>query len=327
VTFYFRGYDEEETHRFKASHCNHDLLVHRLFSLVDGRFEKRLIMYAHKVIEDIKRLHAFAMKHGTLEHRPFFDLYLKLNDQIHKAEKFNLTPIHGLYESTFDSLGGRCIFSDELGDVRLPYETCWFDIKKNLDKSVPIERQSTRCGMLTNQFESDIFLLWFYNYMDQSKRWTPSIYCYKIFLQTRGIKETVSPQPLVTNAPFDFLQACYEDSYDLGALNYALLLLNCKNIGTAKIEPDAKLNKARKKRGKLPAYSFHTLVVKPTTKKQKSIPKNLWHNRIHMCRGHFKIYTKEKPLMGKHVGRYWWQPLMRGKDTNGVVEKEYIIES
>lgn len=105
------------------------------------------------------------------------------------------------------------------------------------------------------------------------------------------------------------------------------MFFSCKNIGTETVEPPAKLNKARKKKGKLPLFTYKTLVIKPTGKKQESIPKHLWGNRVHLCRGHFKTYTKEKPLFGRLTGRYWWQPSVRGNKKLGVVHKDYKIEA
>lgn len=104
-------------------------------------------------------------------------------------------------------------------------------------------------------------------------------------------------------------------------------LLECKNIVTENILPPAKLNKKRQKKGKQPLLSYKTLVIKPTGKQQKSIPKHLWENRVHLCRGHFKTYTADAPLFGKYTGRYWWQPSVRGRNKKGVVVKDYHVEA
>jgi hypothetical protein len=103
--------------------------------------------------------------------------------------------------------------------------------------------------------------------------------------------------------------------------------LSCKNIGTETVNPPEKLNKSRLKKGKLPLFSYKTLVIRPTGKKQQSIPKHLWENRVHLCRGHFKTYTNENPLFGKLKGRYWWQPAVRGNKKLGMVHKDYLVET
>jgi hypothetical protein len=101
-------------------------------------------------------------------------------------------------------------------------------------------------------------------------------------------------------------------------------LLSCTNIATVDNHPPVKLNKSRKKKGKLPIYSYKTLVIVPVGKKQQNQEaQGLWNNRIHLCRGHFKDYTKEAPLFGKITGRFWWQPSVRGRNKNGIVIKDY----
>jgi hypothetical protein len=47
---------------------------------------------------------------------------------------------------------------------------------------------------------------------------------------------------------------------------------------------------------------------------------------VHLCRGHFKTYTDDNPLFGKHVGKYYWQPSIRGKNKKGIVAKDYSLE-
>lgn len=31
------------------------------------------------------------------------------------------------------------------------------------------------------------------------------------------------------------------------------------------------------------------------------------------------------PLFGKHVGRFWWQPMVRGDKKRGVLNKDYDV--
>lgn len=46
---------------------------------------------------------------------------------------------------------------------------------------------------------------------------------------------------------------------------------------------------------------------------------------LHKCRGHFKVFTSDKPLFGKYVGRFWWKPHERGSSEAGVVLKDFDI--
>jgi hypothetical protein len=108
-------------------------------------------------------------------------------------------------------------------------------------------------------------------------------------------------------------------------LNTILLLLTCKNITTIEHKPDVALNKKRARKGKPPLFTYHTLAIKPSVKREGKEPQDLWHNRIHLCRGHFKTYTEDAPLLGRLTGRYWWQPHVRGKNKDGIVMKDYSV--
>ena len=103
--------------------------------------------------------------------------------------------------------------------------------------------------------------------------------------------------------------------------------LSCKNIKVVENEPSKILNKSRVKKGKLPFVSYKTLELSPVGKtKKEHESKGLWTNRVHLCRGHSKEYTADKPLFGRYTGRYWWQPAVRGRNRDGVVMKDYEVK-
>jgi len=102
--------------------------------------------------------------------------------------------------------------------------------------------------------------------------------------------------------------------------------LSCKNIVFDKKTPPIKLQRKRAKKNKLPLSSYYTLKIKPTSSKKDHDNKNLWSNRIHLCRGHIKTYTEERPLFGKIVGNIWCPPHARGNKKNGVIHKDYLIK-
>jgi hypothetical protein len=117
-----------------------------------------------------------------------------------------------------------------------------------------------------------------------------------------------------------------QDSQDITQLNIFLILLSCKNISTIDNNAPEKLNKKRKKSFKCPLFTYKTLVIKPTGKSQRAEEvQGLWENRLHLCRGHFKTFTEEKPLFGRVTGRFWWQPSARGNKNKGIVMKDYKI--
>lgn len=105
-----------------------------------------------------------------------------------------------------------------------------------------------------------------------------------------------------------------------------LNFLSCKNIRTIANDPPEKVQKKRKKQGKKPLISYYTLELKQAKSYESEGNKNLWSNRIHLCRGHFREYTEDKPLFGKLVGRYWIPPHARGNKREGVIYKDYSIK-
>jgi len=127
-----------------------------------------------------------------------------------------------------------------------------------------------------------------------------------------------------------FLKMSDKESATYG-LNVSYLLLNflkilsCKNIKAKKIVPKKRKIK-NLKRKKAPLLSYYVLQIQQkTSAADTSADKDLWSNRVHLCRGHIKTYTKEKPLFGRVVGNIWCPPHARGNKQLGVVHKDYRI--
>ena len=104
-----------------------------------------------------------------------------------------------------------------------------------------------------------------------------------------------------------------------------LIFMNCKNVIQEKIETSPRLQKKRARSNKRPLFDYYVLKVRQSFS-GGSEKKDLWSNRIHLCRGHFKNYTDENPLFGKYTGLYWWQPHARGQKKKGVVVKDYDMQ-
>ena len=109
-------------------------------------------------------------------------------------------------------------------------------------------------------------------------------------------------------------------------------IINCQNVVFKDVEPPYKVNRKRIKNGKTPLYSYKILEVvkgKPKSKNAGSVPWNYTspeNVRFHLCRGHFKTFTEDKPLFGKYAGTFWWNPHSRGNKDIGTVEKEYSVK-
>jgi hypothetical protein len=48
--------------------------------------------------------------------------------------------------------------------------------------------------------------------------------------------------------------------------------------------------------------------------------------RLHLARGRFKTFTEDAPLLGNHVGTYWWGWQVRGQESQGHIEKTYALK-
>lgn len=94
---------------------------------------------------------------------------------------------------------------------------------------------------------------------------------------------------------------------------YFLKLLSCKNII---VQKEYSGDKNKKKR--IPSLEYNTIHIRVPgnkyvyqNKEYESIP---FHDRekfgmTGQKRGHFKTYTEEKPLFGRHTGTWWWSPM------------------
>lgn len=107
----------------------------------------------------------------------------------------------------------------------------------------------------------------------------------------------------------------------------SLSFLHCKNVEIVEN------NRGRKKtHNKNREYSdkVYTLKINPirkilddTAKKHKTGIKQA----LHICRGHFKDYSKGGGLFGKYKGTYWWPSYVRGNDKYGTIDKSYEINT
>lgn len=110
----------------------------------------------------------------------------------------------------------------------------------------------------------------------------------------------------------------------------ALSFLHCKNVTvTQQRPPDWQQKAAQKKHGR-PLVTYHVLNIEPmktVLRTEGDIEHNGLKKALHICRGHFKTFTPDKPLFGKVTGTYWWQPHVRGSAEVGVTLKDYNVKT
>lgn len=108
----------------------------------------------------------------------------------------------------------------------------------------------------------------------------------------------------------------------------AIGLMNCKNVHLERhTRPVKQPKKSRRKRPD--RLDYHTIVLPGQMQPALYGDAETSDGSVigfHKVRGHFRTYTAEKPLMGKHVGTYWFAPHVRGDKEAGSVVSDYRVE-
>ncbi len=113
-------------------------------------------------------------------------------------------------------------------------------------------------------------------------------------------------------------------------LQMALNFLHCKNVKTVPVEYDDNWIKERSRRNK-PRFERYYIIQTESMQKilneKGNAQKTGIKQAMHLCRGHFKTYTAEKPLLGKTTGTFWWDAHIRGDSKVGLVDKDYEVKA
>jgi len=106
--------------------------------------------------------------------------------------------------------------------------------------------------------------------------------------------------------------------------------MHCRNVCVSEVMPPFKLAKASCRRHGVPLVRFRTINIEPMRK----VPRSKGHaheNRIkkalHICRGHFKTYTADKPLFGRVTGTIFVPMHARGSSREGIVIQNYKVQA
>lgn len=308
-------------------------------------------MFAHQVIEDLK-----TTQYNLKPTDPVNMLLRKLPDMIRNTQKFHIGEMDDMIQLS-KSLFGQQMFIDN-NPIKLPYPKMWVDYTRarDGDKAEMIDNvflwpTNKRAALITSLPYDfiNIFFFWFHGV---TKTWmigNASYYCNVGAPKSLGERfEKISmgrypekihnrcgviPCPNINDNRFSSQSGWEaqvdEDRGDLTTIYTTLRLLNCKNIQAEKVLAPPVLNKQRRKAGKQELFDYHVLNVVVPSKKRgyHESTEPLSHNRVHLCRGHFKEYTAEHPLFGHYTGLYWWQPHVRGQNKDGVVMKDYEVKT
>lgn len=103
---------------------------------------------------------------------------------------------------------------------------------------------------------------------------------------------------------------------------FALALMNCRNVTLRE-------RGSRGATGSGPTGdAFHEVVINAGSDGSVGSAGRAGDGgRRHLARGHFKTFTEDAPLLGKHVGTYWWGWQVRGNEDKGSIEKTYVLKA
>jgi len=309
-------------------------------------------MYAQQVIENLKSL---SLKDKDIE----FFYKSKIVELINNSIKFNIGQ-YSIIDNILKPMIGKRVFNHNL---RLPYDIIWVDANAAgyLDPSIRKYKNaeiSHKRGILACKISEDCTFAIIFNYFNNQKIWqiapisqlvihndilknSPnknrildfyfnlySIKSDKSKIESKLENQFIIPIPIIPGIDPNLLDRYLLENVDeISMLDCFLMLLHCKNIVKKENKPPEKLNKKRIKNGKLPLFSYYTLHIKDSINPSNSNNVLGDHNRIHLCRGHFKYYTEKNPLFGKLTGMYWWQPHVRGQNKDGIIMKDYVVKN
>jgi hypothetical protein len=107
----------------------------------------------------------------------------------------------------------------------------------------------------------------------------------------------------------------------------AISFMHCKNVNLYTREPKRELGKrARRNAAKIRYHTLHIEPMKKVLRSEGGSEETGIKHALHICRGHFKDFTKGKGLFGKFKDIYWWDSQVRGSADQGVVLKDYSVD-
>lgn len=142
--------------------------------------------------------------------------------------------------------------------------------------------------------------------------------------------------PQIEVPGYGLMEDCHAINH-AGFLSVALHLLACKNVSLKGNDGEPKqARRASKRYGNTPdAYRYHTLTVRASGG-TSGAGIDIGTMPHHVCMGHFSYYGPASSsgapdgldrglLFGKHTGKFYMPPCLKGDKKNGVVEKDYLI--
>ena len=113
---------------------------------------------------------------------------------------------------------------------------------------------------------------------------------------------------------------------------FALSLMHCRNVEIRTVDPDAAASRAHRQRHRHRLVRYQVLDIEPMRRilnqaGATDAGAGGLRRALTICRGHFKTFTPDAPLFGKHAGQYWWAPHIRGNPDVGIVVNDYRVHA
>lgn len=224
---------------------------------------------------------------------------------------------------------------DELGLLKLPYPEMWMEwivppgslIESNQD--IMEELVGMSCGAYLKE-DGDGFSVVFMAINPESDElflWPTVMHVVTDDAGNFISGKAVAKFPEQMDEQLARQSAAMVDMFCTPAL-MALGLINCRNVKTAETG-SVKMRRSgtEKRRGVPPRELRYSTIMLPGGGSVASQKRGGSHRAaaVHRVRGHFKTFTAERPLLGKHVGTYWWGWNVRGNPERGEVQSDYVI--
>lgn len=276
-------------------------------------------MYAHQVIDMCNQVSKASKINETVR-----QCHRITADAISQAQHFALHDIE-TYCQMRKKDSGKILWSGyERSQYQMPYDAIWLDWTSGHYKFAVLLIDAE--GELPRWQNEDLVILFFVEQgIGKDKMWDMG--SHKVYTK-RGPGATCRFHPLGDVSLSDMTRKAIE--HMMMVAETFLLLLNCRNVTTKIVKAPSKLNLKRRKNGKQEIFDYHVLNVTVPSPKNGGYAgrtEPLFHNRVHLCRGHFKEYTPDRPLFGHLTGLYWWQPHVRGQNKDGIVMKDYHVHT
>jgi hypothetical protein len=108
--------------------------------------------------------------------------------------------------------------------------------------------------------------------------------------------------------------------------------MHCHNVEIRTVEPDDRASRAHRRRHRHRLIRYQVLDIEPMrqilNQAGATDPESGGLRRaLTICRGHFKTFTPDAPLFGKHAGQFWWTPHVRGNPDAGIIVNDYRVHA